>query len=384
MSTELKQHEDYVDSDEESMKDLKDDTVEAMLKDDDESMETEEQGKAPGTTEPSTMKTPSARAPAPVPPPMPPITGGPVNGAASGSGAGSAPATTGEIGGSTSSSTSTSTCSSERRNSASSSAGTGNSIILPRIYHNRRSARKSQQAVRILNGCAASPDPQVGSFLDNDTAEQISTANYIHIYSKKQNICTSFNLDTLVYNTCTGNEHPVLRREKRRIDAKDLVPAALVLSDHNFPALLPAEGDGQCLKILHIEFGTLSELVEAFLGATRGFVMPAGSVVVLASASYLAWGGTAAYIDDYLRVRGGILGVFQEGLEVAHGVPVPGCGINSTLCIRALLEVTLWLASVQGTHGRDITTFRDNFLHEFAVEKDAGCSLRRHLGAVRL
>jgi hypothetical protein len=224
------------------LKDLKDDTVEAMLKDDDESMETEEQGKEPSTTEPSTTKPPSVPAPvpAPVPPPLPPRTGGPVRGAASGPGAGSALTTAGETGGSMSSSTSTS--SSEPRNSASSSTGTGTGIILPHIYHNIRTARKSQQAVRILNGCAASPEPHVGSFLDNDTAEQISTANYRHIYSKKQNISTSFNLDTLVWNTCTGYEHPVLRREKDRIDAKDLVPVAFVLSDQNFPALLQGGG----------------------------------------------------------------------------------------------------------------------------------------------
>jgi hypothetical protein len=310
MSTENLNPEDYIDSVEESMKELKDDKVEEMLKDDGESMETEEQGK-----EPSTTKAPLVSVPAPVPPPLPPLNSGSVRGAASGSGstaaATSAAATASGLHshpldtGSTTTSTSTGT--GERRNSDGSSTGTGAS--LPRIYHNIRAARQSQQAVRILNGCAAGPEMQVGSFLENDTAEQISTANYRHTYSKKQNISTSFNLDTLVCNTCTGNEHQVLRREKDRIDAKDLVPMAFILSDQNFPALLPAEGDGECLKILRIEL---------------------------------------------------------------HGVPVPGSGINGTPCIRALLEVTQWLASVPSTHGRDITTFREKFTQDFVVENDAG------------
>jgi hypothetical protein len=102
---------------------------------------------------------------------------------------------------------------------------------------------------------------------------------------------TSFNLDTLFCNTCTGIEHRVIHWEKDRIDVKELVPQAFVLSDQCFPALLSVEGDGECLKIWRIEHGTLMELVEAFLEATKGFVMPAGSVVVLALP--VTWPGSA-------------------------------------------------------------------------------------------
>jgi hypothetical protein len=169
---------------------------------------------------------------------------------------------------------------------------------------------------------------------------------------------TSFNLDTLFCNTCTGIEHRVLHREKDLIDVKELV--------------LPVEGDRECLKILRIEHGSLMELVEAFLEATKGFIMPAGSVVVLASASHLAWVGTAAYIAEFVRARARILGAFRNGLEVVHGVPVSSSGIGGTSCIRALLEVTHWLASVQVQNGRDIDTFRIKFVHGFVVETGAG------------
>ncbi len=44
-------------------------------------------------------------------------------------------------------------------------------------------------------------------------------------------------------------------------------------------------GEGECLKIVQVENGSLTELVEVFLGLTRGFDVPAGAVVMLSSPS---------------------------------------------------------------------------------------------------
>jgi hypothetical protein len=51
---------------------------------------------------------------------------------------------------------------------------------------------------------------------------------------------------------------------------------------------------GDYLKIFCIEDASPQELVSAFLEATRGFILPAGSVVALSSASHLAWVGATA------------------------------------------------------------------------------------------
>jgi hypothetical protein len=100
-----------------------------------------------------------------------------------------------------------------------------------------------------------------------------------HNYAAKQNISTSFDLKNFHCNTCTGEGHVVLRREGERVAARELAPVAFVLSDQNFAPSLPAEDGGECLKIIRVEDAGLQELVTLFLEATRGFIMPAGTLL---------------------------------------------------------------------------------------------------------
>jgi hypothetical protein len=56
--------------------------------------------------------------------------------------------------------------------------------------------------------------------------------------------------------------------------------------------------------------------------------------------------GTVDYIDQFTVARGRLLGEFQGGLEVVHGVPVLLCGMSDRPGIRALIDCTDWFASV--------------------------------------
>ncbi|MFO0006474.1 MAG: hypothetical protein ACK559_35675, partial [bacterium] len=59
-----------------------------------------------------------------------------------------------------------------------------------------------------------------------------------------------------------------------------------MLSDQNFPGCVPVES-GECLKIIRIENGMLDELVNVFLDLFKGKELPAGSAVVMFSATHL-------------------------------------------------------------------------------------------------
>jgi hypothetical protein len=115
---------------------------------------------------------------------------------------------------------------------------------------------------------------------------------------------------------------------------------AFIFSDQNFPPSLPVEGDGDCLKIFRIEDVGLHELVTAFLEVTRGFVVPAGSVVALSSASYMAWVGAAAYALECALARNRLCVAFGGGIEVIHGVPVLAAG-SKTVREHGPLEMYL-------------------------------------------
>jgi hypothetical protein len=70
---------------------------------------------------------------------------------------------------------------------------------------------------------------------------------------------------------------------------------AVVLTDHCFPPILPANGGKKCLKILRVENGSILDLVDEFLKVLGNHIFPAGS-----SPSHLSKVGLTAYINDLL------------------------------------------------------------------------------------
>jgi hypothetical protein len=110
-------------------------------------------------------------------------------------------------------------------------------------------------------------------------------------------------------------------------------------------------GEGECLKILQIENGSLVELVEAFLGLTRGFDVPAGTVALLGSASHAALVGNAEYCAEFVRAAGQLRGAFSGGINTLHGIPFLLGGTRYTPAIRTLAEIEQWV--INASHGLD-------------------------------
>jgi hypothetical protein len=226
-------------------------------------------------------------------------------------------------------------------------------LILPPIYHSVHRKKISKMIVRHLDGRAyqetdsttigasVSPLVQVGSFANaGDKRHNRTTHRYDHI--KTRNISTSFDPNKFICTTC-NTEHPVLRRTIEGNDVGLDNPPVFVLSDQNFPSMVPVGGEGECLKIILIENGTLTELVEAFLGMTRGFDVPAGSVLLLANASCAAAIGTAEYAAEFVRAAGVMRGAFAGGVNVMHGIPFLIGGTKNATAIRALAEIQQWV-----------------------------------------
>jgi hypothetical protein len=245
--------------------------------------------------------------------------------------------------------------------SASGTMRPGEHKSLPKVYFNIRSARQSLRAVRTHSGCADKLYDGLSSFMINDKYFPVSV-NMRHNYTAKQNISTSFDLSTFTCNTCTIGHHAVLHREGGRVEVRDLTPMVFVVSDQNFPPALPVEDDGgECFKILRVEDAAPHELVDAFLEATKGFIVPAGSVVALSSASHLAWVGAAAYAQEYASARRRLLTAFNGGIEVIHGVPTLMGGISDSNGALALSDFYTWLSHC--TAKRDIFDTNTSFKH---------------------
>jgi hypothetical protein len=192
----------------------------------------------------------------------------------------------------------------------SSTGGTGR---LPKAYYNVRAARLDIDTVRPLVGSEVQNLNKLGSFI-NDSDDRYRLANHRHCFNSKKNISTSFEIESFTCNTCTERGgHRVLRRETERPDTVDDSPICFVLSDQCCPPVLPPEAQGECIKIVRIEDGGIMELITTFLEMTKGFVIPAGSVLVVSSASYLARIGTESYAGEFDNAKNYLFKVMGGG-----------------------------------------------------------------------
>ncbi len=123
---------------------------------------------------------------------------------------------------------------------------------LPPIYRTDRKENEKQMVTRHLYGGAStetvctdsgvtvSKVETIGSFANTGDKRHNHT---MHRYDFKnvRNLSTSFNTSTLTCTTCQG-EHMVLRREIEGADVGMDSPPVFVLTDQNFPPMIPAGG----------------------------------------------------------------------------------------------------------------------------------------------
>ncbi len=130
--------------------------------------------------------------------------------------------------------------------SASASAGP----MLPPIYHSVAKKRMSKTILRHLDGsketdcttfgASVSQTLQVGSFNNNGDRRHNSTIHR-HDHTTMRNKSTSFDPSTLNCTTCPG-VHKVLHRTVEGTDVGMNNPPVFILTDQNFPAMVPVGG----------------------------------------------------------------------------------------------------------------------------------------------
>ena len=90
---------------------------------------------------------------------------------------------------------------------------------------------------------------------------------------------------------------------------------AFVLSNRAFPAELPSNTEKQCLFIMRIENGSITDLVDKFLNITRGWKLPPGTIMVVSSATQLERCSIAAYTAALANNGGRVQRVFSGQIE---------------------------------------------------------------------
>jgi hypothetical protein len=121
---------------------------------------------------------------------------------------------------------------------------------------------------------------------------------------------------------------------------------AIVLSDQNFPACLPAVS-GKCLVVIRQEDALLSDL-GLLLAKTVGkdFAIPKGSVVLVGSLTHLLKQGEVSYAMASVRESKRFAGLFNNNVKTIPFIPIPLAGTDNPTLIRRMVDTSLWLESL--------------------------------------
>jgi hypothetical protein len=107
---------------------------------------------------------------------------------------------------------------------------------------------------------------------------------------------------------------------------------------------------------MRIEDGGVVELLNAFLEATKGFRIPACTVIVIFSASRLSAIGTEAYAAEFAEARFRLKRVVGDGIEMLHGFPILYMGTGNRALVKSILDLEHWATTCRT--GRDIAISR--------------------------
>jgi len=215
---------------------------------------------------------------------------------------------------------------------------------LPAQYDRVRAARKHAFRATVLGGIGAFPRQHAVAYPDNvghidvaGDARHLACQN-VHSLRDKKNFSLSFNPAALECLGC-AEKHKLIRGD---------IPVVVVASDHNFSPVLPAALGKECVSIIRVEDGKLSEILELFRDIFREHIrpvgqLPPGSVVLLGSLSHLSMYGLQHYTDELVRtmtILGSEIGV---GTTIIPYVPIPLAGVGADDVIRELLDFDCWL-----------------------------------------
>ena len=178
-------------------------------------------------------------------------------------------------------------------------------------------------------------------------------------FGSKENVSSNFNPETMLCGACSSeNKHLVLVRKSWQHQQHDNGGRIVFfLTDQ-----ASASGEGEeklcdCVAVLRLEFGSLKQLMELFMKTTERWAIPAGSIIIVTSATQMASGSLQSYIQDLSEILDMVWTNFGGELEIVPGPPLLLSGTDSSQLIQALHDLTAWISTLKETAGALYNSF---------------------------
>ncbi len=180
---------------------------------------------------------------------------------------------------------------------------------------------------------------------------------------RRVNVSASFT-DSGWCPTCLTGRHEAWK-------GKDGQPVVVVAGDHHFPANLPASGQAECMRIMRVENGSLSEITHELIKKMPKGGAEAGTVVMLGSALQLGEESVAFYASEWKRCRNILKKELGDVIVIPllHLTPV---GIEDRTVLRGMIDMAAWFDDMEERELRLIRNTRMNFFEINLGRQDRG------------
>jgi hypothetical protein len=226
-----------------------------------------------------------------------------------------------------------------------------------------RSMRAGSMEPRLLNKRMKRPEPDSGFLVQGD--ERLYRNANVSCTTKMMNSSASFKPNGRCH-TCLSGEHDAWIGSKGQ-------PIVLIASDQHFPANLPADGEGECIRILRIENGSLAEIAKELASrAPREGVLP-GTVIMLGAPQQLAVVSVEFYAQEWKNARN-FLKEDMGDIIVLPLIPLSATGFSDSRIIRGLIDISAWLEDMEEHELRLLRNTRKSFedVYLSKIERGAG------------
>jgi len=203
---------------------------------------------------------------------------------------------------------------------------------------------------RPLNKRMKKPDPDPG-FLINGDERWYRNANVS---------CTVKKLNTSASFTPRGGCHTCISGVHDAWIGRNGQPTVVVASDQHFPANLPADGEGECIRILWVENGSLAEIAKELTAAAPPDGMVPGSVVMLGATAQLAVVSVEFYAAEWKKARN-FLKADLGDIVVLPLFPISASEIKDQRIIRGLIDLAAWMEDMEEPELRLLRNTRKAF-----------------------
>jgi hypothetical protein len=218
-------------------------------------------------------------------------------------------------------------------------------------YFAVRSMLEKGQQPRKLNPRMKTEENKDSGFVVEGDERWFRNYNYSSI-ERTVNVSCSFSYDGGCV-TCLSGRHDAWGGRRGE-------PVVIVATDHHFPPNIPVDGEGECIRVLRVEFGSLDEIAKE-LSRLRpdGGAVP-GTVVLYGSVSAMEVESTESYAGKWKQGRN-IIKRNLGDVMVIPVIPITPSGIRSRKAIRSLLDMSAWINDLEEPELRFIRNTRKNF-----------------------